>query len=100
MTDAVARTTEQVSNGIDQFSSRVIDGMQEYGKQTAWAKDLMVVDTFRRINLPVARASQHIAGRVVEVSRLASERIVGHSPRRPGQAGREARPPRPHPPPP
>ena len=80
VSDAVARTTEQVSNGLDQFSSRVIGGMREYGKQTAWAKDLMVVDAFRRINLPAARASLHIAGRVVEVSRLASERVVGSSP--------------------
>jgi hypothetical protein len=77
VSDAVAGTTEQVSNGLDQFSSRVIGGMRAYGKQTAWAKDLMVVDAFRRINLPAARASQHIAGRVVEVSRLASERVVG-----------------------
>jgi hypothetical protein len=80
VTDAVARTTEQVSNGIDQFSGRVIEGMQEYGKQTAWAKDLMVVDAFRRINLPAAKASQQIAGRVVEASRLVSERIAGESP--------------------
>jgi hypothetical protein len=77
---AVAKTTEQVSNGVDQFSSRVIDGMHEFGKQTAWAKDLMVVDAFRRINLPAAKASQQIAGRMVELSLAVSERIAGDAP--------------------
>ena len=77
---AVARTTEQVSGGVDQFSNRVIGGMHEFGKQTAWAKDLMVVDAFRRINLPAAKASQQIAGRVVELSLAVSERIAGDAP--------------------
>ena len=79
LTKVITQTTKRVNGGLDQISDRVVGGMQEYGRQTAWAKDLMVVEAFRGLNLPSARASQQIAGRVADASRLLCERVGGNA---------------------
>jgi len=75
--NSVASATERATQAVDQVSGRTVQGIEAFGEQTRWAKDLMVVNAIRRINLPVARLSLQIAGRVDDASRRLSQRVAG-----------------------
>ena len=75
--DSVARIAERASSAVDSVSGRTVQGIEAFGQQTAWAHDTMVVGAIRKINLPVARLSLRIAGRVDEASKRLSRRVAG-----------------------
>jgi uncharacterized protein YaiL (DUF2058 family) len=75
--DSVARIAERANGTVDRVSGRTVQGIEAFGEQTAWASDLMVVNAMRKINLPVAKLSLGIAGRVDSASRRLSQRVAG-----------------------
>ena len=77
LVDSVARIAERADGAVDEVSGRTVRGIEAFGEQTAWAKDMMVVSALRKINLPVARLSLQIAGRVDDASRRLSQRVAG-----------------------
>jgi hypothetical protein len=74
--DSTTRFTERASSAVDRISGRTIKGIEAFGEQTAWANDMFVVGAFRMINLPAAKLSLQIAGRVDEASRRLSQRVA------------------------
>ncbi|HEY6353950.1 MAG TPA: hypothetical protein VIY30_05630 [Burkholderiaceae bacterium] len=74
--DSVARIAERTNGAVDRVSDRTVQGIEAFGEQTAWANDMMVVNAIRKINLPVARLSLGIAGRVDDASRRLSQRVA------------------------
>lgn len=85
--DSVSRAAERAAKAVDTVSGRTVQGIEAFDRQTAWAHDMMVVGAIRKINLPVARLSLQIAGRVDDASRRLSRRVAGKA----GQAVRSAK---------
>ena len=75
--ESVERITERATGAVDLVSNSAAQGIVAFDKQTAWANDTMVVGAIRRINLPVARLSLQVAGRVNEASQRLSQRVAG-----------------------
>ncbi|HEU5294371.1 MAG TPA: hypothetical protein VFU71_06255, partial [Burkholderiaceae bacterium] len=75
--DSVARIAERATSAVDSVSGRTVQGIEAFGQQTAWAQDMMVVGAIRKINLPVAKLSLQIAGRVDDASHRLSQRVAG-----------------------
>jgi hypothetical protein len=74
--NSVARFAAGANKTVDRVSGRTVQGIEAFDKQTAWANDLMVVGAIRKVNLPVARLSLRIAGRIDEASHRLSQRVV------------------------
>ena len=75
--DSVERIADRATSAVDRVSGGAVQGLQAFGKQTAWADDLMVVDAMRKVNLPVAKLSLQIADRIDDASRRLSQRVSG-----------------------
>jgi len=75
--DSVERLAERATNAVDRVSGRTVQGLEAFGKQTAWADEMMVVGVMRKVNLPVARLSLQIADRIDDASRRLSQRVSG-----------------------
>lgn len=73
----VVRISERADQAVDKVSARTLEGITTLSDQTAWAKDLMIVNALRTVNLPAAKLSQRIAAQVDDVSRRLSERVAG-----------------------
>jgi hypothetical protein len=74
--ESVERIATRATGAVDIVSSSATQGIVAFGRQTAWANDMMVVGAIRRINLPVARLSLQIAGRVNDASQRLSRRVA------------------------
>ena len=75
--ESVERIAARATGAVDVVSNSATQGIEVFGRQTAWAKDTMVVGAIRKINLPVAKLSLQIAGRVNEASQRLSQRVAG-----------------------
>ena len=75
--DSVDRIAERAASAVDRVSGRTVRGIEAFGAQTAWADEMMVVGALRKVNLPVARLSLRIAGRIDDASRRLSQRVAG-----------------------
>ncbi|HTT12166.1 MAG TPA: hypothetical protein VMG60_14850 [Burkholderiaceae bacterium] len=74
--DSTTRFTKIANSAVDRISAGTVKGIEAFGEQTAWANDMFVVGAFRKINLPAAKLSLQIAGRVDEASRRLSRRMA------------------------
>ncbi len=88
--DSTTRFVERANSAVDRISGRTVEGIEAFGEQTAWANDMFVVGAFRKINLPAARLSLEIAGRVDEASRRLSRRLAGTQVTRPTKSPKRA----------
>jgi hypothetical protein len=88
--DSVTRLTKRANNTVDRISGRTVKGIEAFGEQIAWANDMFVVGAFRTINLPAARLSLEIAGRVDEASRRLSRRLAGTQVTKPTKSAKRA----------
>jgi hypothetical protein len=52
-------------------------GLEAFAQRTDWAKDMFVVETVRRINLPAAKLSLKIASRIEDAASALSARAGG-----------------------
>jgi hypothetical protein len=75
--ESVDHLAQRASGAVDRVSRRTVQGLEAFDQQTAWAHRTMVVGAIRKINLPVARLSLRIAGRVDDASRRLSQRAAG-----------------------
>jgi hypothetical protein len=58
-------------------SGQALKGLEAFAQRTDWAKDMFVVDTVRRINLPAAKLSLAIASRIDDAASALSARAEG-----------------------
>jgi hypothetical protein len=75
--EGVARIAQGSDHGIELVSGQALKGLDAFAQRTDWAKDMFVVDTVRRINLPAARLSLKIARRIDEAASALSARAKG-----------------------
>ena len=77
--DSVARIAGRAISAVDSVSGRTVQGIEAFGQQTQWAQDMMVVGAIRKINLPVAKLSLRIAGRVDDATHRLSQRVASRA---------------------
>jgi hypothetical protein len=75
--EGVARIAQSSDHGIELVSGQALKGLDAFAQRTDWAKNMFVVDTVRRINLPAARLSLKIARRIDEAASALSARAKG-----------------------
>ena len=75
--EGVVRIAQGYDRGIEFVSCQALKGIESFAERTDWAKDMFVVDTLRRINLPAAKLSLKIAGRVDDAASALSARAKG-----------------------
>ena len=75
--EGVARTAQGYDRAIELVSGQALKGLEAFAQRTDWAKDMFVVDTVRRINLPAAKLSLEIASRVDNAARQLKARVAG-----------------------
>ena len=75
--ESVVRIAQGYDRGIEFVSGQALKGLEAFARRTDWAKDMFVVDTVRRINLPAARLSLKIASRIDEAAGVLSARAKG-----------------------
>jgi len=75
--EGVARIAQGCDRGIELVSGQALKGLETFAQRTDWAKDMFVVDTVRRINLPAAKLSLKIASRVDDLASALSARAKG-----------------------
>jgi hypothetical protein len=75
--EGVARIAQGYERGIELVSGQVTKGLEAIAQQTKWTKDMFVVETMRRINLPAAKLSLEIASRIDEAASTLSARAEG-----------------------
>ena len=73
----VSRIAQGYDRGIELVSGQALKGLEAFAQRTDWAKDMFVVDTVRRINLPVAKLSLKIASRIDDAASALSARAEG-----------------------
>jgi hypothetical protein len=73
----VTRTAEGYDRGIELVSGQVLKGIEAFAERTDWTKDMFVVETMRRINMPAAKLSLEIASRIDEATNTLSARAEG-----------------------
>jgi hypothetical protein len=54
-----------------------VNGLESLAQRTDWAKNMFVVDTVRRINLPAAQLSLKVASRVDDLAIALNARAKG-----------------------
>src|SRR6185436_14764522 len=77
--EGVARIAQGHDRAIELISSQALKGLEAFAQRTDWAKDMFVVDTVRRINLPAAKLSLKIASRIDDLASALSARAKGPS---------------------
>ena len=75
--EGVARTAQAYDRAIELVSGQALKGLEAFAQRTDWAKDMFVVDTVRRINLPAAKLSLKIASRIDDLASALSARAKG-----------------------
>jgi hypothetical protein len=75
----VDRAADRADATIDKLSQGAIGGVNRFAEETAWAKDLFVVNALRSLNMPAAKLSLQIAEQVAHGARRVSERVAGTS---------------------
>jgi hypothetical protein len=75
--EGVVRIAQSYDRGIEFASGQALKGLETFAQRTDWAKDMFVVDTMRRINLPAAKLSLKIASRVDDLASALSARAEG-----------------------
>jgi hypothetical protein len=75
--EGVVRIAQGYDRGIEFVSGQALKGLETFAQRTDWAKDMFVVDTVRRINLPAAKLSLKIASRVDDLASALSARAKG-----------------------
>jgi hypothetical protein len=75
--EGVGRIAQGYDRGIEFVSGQALKGIENFAERTDWAKDMFVVDTLRRINLPAAKLSLKIASRVDDAASALSARAKG-----------------------
>lgn len=75
--EGVVRTAEGYDRAIELVSGQALKGLEAFAERTDWAKDMFVVDTVRRINLPAAKLSLEIASRIDEAASALKVRAKG-----------------------
>ena len=77
----VGEGVERIAGGYDRaielVSGQALKGLEAFAQRTDWAKDMFVVDTVRRINLPAAKLSLKIASRIDDAAAALSARAEG-----------------------
>ena len=63
--------------GIELVSGQALKGLEAFVQRTDGAKNMFVVDTVRRINLPAAKLSLKIASRIDDAAGALSARAKG-----------------------
>ena len=78
---AVGEGVERIADGweraIELASQPALKGLEAFAARTDWAKDMFVVDTVRRIQMPAAKLSLQIASRIDDASSALSARAEG-----------------------
>ena len=74
------RTAQGYDRAIELVSGQALKGLEVLAQRTDWAKNMFVVDTMRRINLPVAKLSLEIASRIDDAANALSARAEGERP--------------------
>ena len=75
--DGVARIAQGCDRAIEFVSGQALKGLDTFAQRTAWAKDMFIVDTVRRINLPAAKLSLEIASRIDDAANALGARAEG-----------------------
>jgi hypothetical protein len=75
--DGVVRTAQGLDRAIELVSGQVQKGLEAFAQRTDWTKDMFVVDTVRRVNLPAAKLSLEIASRIDDAASTLSARAEG-----------------------
>ncbi|HSC65589.1 MAG TPA: hypothetical protein VLD35_18265 [Caldimonas sp.] len=75
--DGVARTAQGCDRAIEVVVGQVLKGLEGFAQRTEWTKDMFVVDTLRRVNLPAAKLSLGIASRIDDAATTLSARAGG-----------------------
>jgi hypothetical protein len=75
--EGVARTAQGYDRAIELVSGQALKGLEAFAQRTDWAKDMFVVDTVRRINLPAAKLSLEIASRIDDAASALRARAEG-----------------------
>jgi hypothetical protein len=75
--EGVVRVAQGYDRGIELVSGQTLKGLEAFAQRTDWAKDMFVVDTVRRINLPAAKLSLKIASHIDDAASALSARAKG-----------------------
>ena len=75
--DGVARTAQGADRAIEVVVGQVLKGLEGFAQRTDWTKNMFVVDTLRRVNLPAAKLSLGIASRIDDAATTLSARAKG-----------------------
>ena len=75
--EGVERAAQGYDRAIELVSGQALKGLDAIAERTDWAKDMFVVDTVRRINMPVAKLSLEIASRIDDAASSLSARAEG-----------------------
>ena len=83
--EGVVRIAQGYDRGIELVSGQALKGIEAFAQRTDWAKDMFVVDTVRRINLPVAKLSLEIASPLYDAPATVNSvsAVVPSAPRQP-----------------
>ena len=75
--EGVGRIAQGFDRGIELVSGQALKGLEAFVQRTDWAKNMFVVETVRRINLPAAKLSLKIASRIDDAAGALSARAKG-----------------------
>ena len=75
----VVRLAEGYDRGIAFVSNQALKSLETFAQRTDWAKNMFVVDTVRRINLPAAKLSLSVAKRVDDLASTLNTKAKGRS---------------------
>ena len=78
--EGVTRTAAGYDRGIEFVSGQALKGLEAIAQQTDWTKDMFVVETMRRINMPAAKLSLEIASRIDDATTSLNARVEGEQP--------------------
>ena len=73
----IDRIATGAEKAIDVAAERSLKGIETFAEQTAWTKDMFVVNAVRQINLPAAKLQLEIASRIDAAAEQLSERVAG-----------------------
>jgi hypothetical protein len=79
MTEGVSRIASGMERVIDAVSERTLKNIDSFAEQTAWTKDMFVVNAVRQINLPAAKLQLAIASRIDDAAQQLNARAAGDS---------------------
>lgn len=77
MGEGVARIAQGCDRGIELVAGQALKRLEGFAQRTNWAKDMFVVETARRVNLPAAKLSLEIASRIDDAASALSARVEG-----------------------